>query len=144
MPWHLPADLAHFKRVTMGRPVVMGRRTHDSIGRPLPGRLNIVLSRDRGYQPAGCRAANSLTEALTIAASEEAEEVMVIGGAAVYRDALPLAGRILLTRVHARPEGDTFFPDPDPEEWQVVRCDRLPADDRNAYPLSFMEFLRRR
>jgi dihydrofolate reductase len=144
MPWHLPADLAHFKKVTMGKPVVMGRRTHESIGRPLPGRLNLVLSRDPGYQPAGCRRVGSLDEAVSIAADTGANEVMVIGGGGVYRDALPVADRIILTRVHAEPEGDTWFPDPEPGDWrEASRSERAP-DDRNPHALSFIELRRRR
>jgi dihydrofolate reductase len=144
MPWHLPADLAHFRRVTMGKPVVMGRRTHESIGRALPGRLNLVLSRDSGYCPHGCQRVGSLEDAMDIASAEGAAEIMVIGGGGVYRDALVDADRIFLTRVHALPEGDTFFPDPAPEDWREVDRDEHPADDRNPFALSFLELVRRR
>jgi dihydrofolate reductase len=143
MPWHLPADLAHFKRVTLGKPVLMGRRTHESIGRPLPGRLNLVLSRRPGYQAEGCRAVASLGEALAVAAEARAPELMVIGGAAVYAEAMPAADRILLTGVDAAPEGDTFFPEIDPREWDEVSCKHRPADERNPWSLSFREFVRR-
>lgn len=144
MPWHLPADLAHFKKVTMGKPVLMGRRTHESIGRPLPGRLNLVLSRDPLYRPAGCRRVGSLDEAVSIAAEAGADELMVIGGGGVYKDALPVADRILLTRVHAEPEGDTWFPDPEPGDWrESSRSERAP-DQRNPHGLSFIELVRRR
>lgn len=143
MPWHLPADLAHFKRVTLGKPVLMGRRTHESIGGPLPGRLNLVLSKDRGYQAEGCRIVGSLAEAAAVAAREEAAELMVIGGGGVYAEALPLADRILLTRVHVAPEGDTYFPALEPDEWQETGREERAADARNAFDLTFLELVRR-
>jgi dihydrofolate reductase len=101
LPWHLPADLRHFKRVTMGKPILMGRRTHESIGRALPGRVNIVITRQPDYRAAGCRIAHSLDEALRLAATDGAAEALVIGGAALYAEALPHADRILMTRIHA-------------------------------------------
>ncbi len=143
MPWHLPADLARFKRLTLGKPVLMGRRTHESIGRPLPDRPNLVLSRDPDYRADGCRTVRSLDEAIDVAAGMGAPELMVIGGGAVYAQALPGAQRILLTRVHAAPEGDTFFPAVDPREWQEVGRERRAADDRNPYAMDFLEFARR-
>lgn len=143
LPWHLPADLAHFKRVTLGRPVLMGRRTHESIGRPLPGRLNLVLSRDPDYRPDGCRRVGSMDEAAALAAAEGADELMVIGGAGVYAEALPRADRILLTRVHAAPRGDTFLPAIDPGEWRETDRQERPADDRNPFALSFIQLRRR-
>lgn len=144
MPWHLPADLAHFKRVTLGKPVLMGRRTHESIGRPLPGRLNLVLSKDPAYHSEGCRTVGSLAEALAVAAREEAAELMVIGGGRVYVEALPLADRIFLTRVHAAPQGDTYFPALDPDEWLEASREERDADARNPFDLSFLELVRRR
>ena len=143
MPWHLPADLAHFKRLTLGKPVLMGRRTHESIGRPLPGRLNLVLSRDPQYDPEGCRRVGSLDEAIALAAAEGAAEIMIIGGGGVYREALETADRIYLTRVQCAPVGDTFFPDPDPAEWREIRRQERPADDRNPFALTFLELVRR-
>jgi len=124
LPWHIPADLKHFKSVTMGKPIVMGRRTYESIGRPLPGRLNIVVTRDPSRRWDGVEAVQSLTEALDRAAGEGAEEIMIIGGGDLYRAALPLAQRIYLTRVHEAVDGDTVFPDLDPAAWRTVSSDR--------------------
>ncbi len=140
MPWRLPADLAHFKRVTMGHPIVMGRRTYEAIGRALPGRRNIVVTRNPRFSAPGVEAAASLERALALAG--DAEQVMVIGGAELYRAALPLANRIHLTRVHARPEGDTRFPELDASEWREVSCRTRPTDPDNAFGLSFIELQR--
>jgi len=142
LPWHLPADLRHFKAITMGKPILMGRKTHESIGRPLPGRANIVITRQSGYQAAGCHVAHSLEEALALAHAEGAGEVMVIGGAELYADALPRADRILMTRVHASLDGDVRFPPLEPDAWQVLAVERHEADGRHAYPFSFMELVR--
>jgi len=140
MPWHLPADLAHFKRVTWGHPIVMGRRTFEAIGRPLPGRRNIVLTRNPGFSAPGVETAAGLEQALALV--DGASQVMVIGGAELYRAALPLAQRIYLTRVHARPEGDTCFPALDPAEWRQISCKTRPTDGDHRYALSFIELQR--
>ncbi len=118
LPWHLPEELAHFKALTMGKPLVMGRKTHESIGRPLPGRRNIVLT--RGEAPAGCERAGSVEEAVQMCA--DVPEVMVIGGEEVYRQFLPLAGRQYLTMVAGHYEGDAFYPEFDPREWRELEC----------------------
>lgn len=144
MPWHLPADLRHFKQVTLGKPVLMGRRTWDSIGRALPGRRNLVLTRDAEWRGEGAERVSSLDEALAIAEAAGAEELMVIGGAAVYRLALARARRIYLTRIHAAPEGDTRFPDLDPDEWEEVAHRERLADERNAHDLTFVVLERAR
>ncbi|MDX1605758.1 MAG: type 3 dihydrofolate reductase, partial [Candidatus Competibacterales bacterium] len=136
MPWHLPADLRHFRQLTLGRPVVMGRRTHESIGRPLPGRHNIVLSRRPGYRAEGCTVVASLAQAEQMAG--EVEELMIIGGGELYRQALPRARRIYLTEVHARPEGTVRFPELDRSEWRELRRETHPADDRHPHPYSFV------
>lgn len=136
MPWHLPADLAHFKRITMGHPVVMGRKTFTSIGRPLPGRLNVVVTRDRTFAADGVTVVHSLDDALTACAG--ADEVMVIGGGELYRAALPRASRIHLTRVHAALDGDTYFPALDPAEWHASAREERAADDRHAHALTFL------
>ncbi|HQY60540.1 MAG: dihydrofolate reductase [Myxococcales bacterium] len=109
MPWHIPEDLRHFRNVTLGHAVVMGRRTHASIGRPLPGRRNIIVSRDRALEAPGCETATSLDQALALA-WEGDDEPRVIGGAAIYRDALPRVTRVFLTRLHRDVEADVFFP----------------------------------
>lgn len=141
LPWRLPADLAHFKRVTMGKPLVMGRLTHESIGRALPGRENMVITSNPERVAAGCRAVATLDEALALA--EEADAIMVIGGERVFAEALPRAGRIELTEVHARVGGDTFFPALKPGDWrEVAREDHAP-DERNELPYSFVTLVRR-
>jgi len=118
MPWHIPEDLKHFKTVTMGKPVIMGRKTFASIGRPLPGRTNIVLTRQEDFEADGVRVAHTLDEALGAARAENPEEIMVIGGAQVYEKALPRADRLYLTYLHEEVEGDTYFPTFDKDEWR--------------------------
>lgn len=140
LPWRLPEDLQRFKRITMGKPIVMGRRTWESIGRPLPGRHNIVISRQPGLAAPGATVTGSLEAALR--AAGDVPEVCVIGGAEVYRLALPLAQEIHLTRVHALVAADTFFPTLDAVEWEEIgREDRL-ADERHAHPYSFVKLVR--
>lgn len=126
MPWHLPEDLRRFRRLTVGHPVVMGRRTFESIGRPLPGRHNIVLTRDPRWRAEGVTVAGNLAEAIAAAGLDprtRSPRIFVIGGAAVYAEAMPVATAIELTRVHARPEGDTFFPGPDPAQWVRIAAE---------------------
>ena len=122
IPWRLPGDFAHFKRMTMGKPLIMGRRTFESIGRPLPGRTNIVVTHQQGYQPPGVIVISSLEAALdhgqAIAKADRANEVMIGGGAEIYRQALPIADRMYITQVMLEPEGDTFFPPIDFEQWK--------------------------
>lgn len=125
LPWHLPDDLKRFKRLTMGKPIIMGRATYESIGRPLPGRQNIVLSRDAGYLAPGCTAVDSVRAALS--AADGAEEVMVIGGSGVYEQFLPIAERIYLTRILADVEGDTFFPALVDAEWRETAAETAPT-----------------
>ena len=142
MPWHLPADLAHFKALTLGHPVLMGRRTFESIGRPLPGRTNIVISRTRPQLPDGVELAAGLEEGMRLAA--DASQLMVIGGGQIYAEALPLAQRLELTLIDAEIDGDTFFPAFDPQDWRVRATQARPADARNAYALNFITLERRR
>ena len=141
LPWHLPEDLRRFKALTMGKPIVMGRRTWDSIGRPLPGRRSIVVSRQAGLGIEGAEVVASLDEALR--AAGDAAEVCVIGGAEIYREALRLADTLYLTRVHATVEADTFFPALDRSVWAEAGCEPRPADDRHAHPYSFVTLRRR-
>jgi dihydrofolate reductase len=136
LPWHLPEDLKRFKRLTLGKPVIMGRRTHESIGRALPGRHNLVVSRQPGLALEGCTVARSLQDAL--AAAGAVEEACVIGGAQLYREALPIADLLHLTRVHARVEADTYLPDIDPAEWREVAREEHPTDARHAIAYSFV------
>ncbi len=135
LPWHLPAELAYFKRITMGKPILMGRRTYQSIGRPLPGRRNIVMSRS-GFTAPGVETVASVDEALRLVDGEP--ELANIGGAEVLRAALPRTGRIYLTRVHGTFEGDTFLPPLPPDQWQEVSRDARAADERNPYAMTFL------
>lgn len=124
LPWHLPADLKHFKALTLGKPIIMGRKTWDSLGRPLPGRLNLVVSRQAGLQLEGAEVFTSLEAALqradAWAREEEAEELMLIGGAQLYAEALPVAERLYLTRVALSPAGDAHFPEVDESRWHLA------------------------
>lgn len=140
LPWHLPADLKHFKRMTMGKPILMGRKTHESIGRPLPGRTNIILTRDSGYSATGCEVVNSIDAA--IAAAGEQNEVMVIGGAELYRQVLPYADTIYLTRIHEAIDGDVRFPEIADTEWHQVERIDLEADENNPHDYSFIRLER--
>jgi dihydrofolate reductase len=117
MPWHLPADLQRFRRITMGKPIIMGRKTYESIGHPLPGRQNIVVTSSLDYVAPGCEVVHTVEEALRLA---RGEEIMVIGGGSLYRRFLPMADRLYITLIHRDYEGDTFFPDFDAEAWTEV------------------------
>ena len=141
LPWHLPDDLRHFKRLTTGKPIIMGRRTFESIGRPLPDRHNIVMTRDPDYTAGDCDVVTSASDALKLAGDDS--EVMVIGGGQVYRDFLPRADRIYLTRVQAEIDGDTHFPEIDSNDWQMVSSEHHEADERHAYAFEMMVFERR-
>jgi dihydrofolate reductase len=140
LPWRLPDDLQRFKALTMGKPIVMGRKTWESIGRPLPGRQNIVITRQSGLPAAGATVVASLAGALAAAGS--AAEICVIGGAEIYRLVLPLAGVIHLTRVHAVVPADTFFPSLDAAHWTQTGCEDHLADERHGFDYSFLELRR--
>ncbi len=143
LPWHLPADLKRFRRLTLGHHVVMGRKTHASIGRALDGRVNLVVtSRPHEVAP-GCRAVPDLETALELARAAGEDEALVIGGAALYAEALPLADRIYLTRVAAEVEGDVRFPPLDPAAWYEVSREEHPSDERHASPYAFTLLERR-
>ncbi|TNI30620.1 type 3 dihydrofolate reductase [Aeromonas veronii] len=143
MPWHMPADLAHFKRVTLGKPVLMGRKTFESIGRPLPGRRNLVISRNPGYQAEGIEVVSSVEAALALLAGSSVEELMVIGGGHLYAEMLPSADCLYLTRIDLAVEGDTRFPAFDDGQWQRIACESHPADEKNPHPYSFEIWQRR-
>ena len=140
LPWRLSDDLKRFKAVTMGKPIVMGRKTWESIGRALPGRQNIVITRQPDFVAEGCDVVSSVDSA--IAAAGDADEIMVIGGSQIYDMALPQAGRLYLTRVHAEVEGDTFFPAVDESEWQLVSNELHAADERNEFDFSLRVYER--
>ena len=143
MPWYLPADLAHFKRVTLGKPVLMGRKTFESIGRPLPGRRNLVISRNPDYQAEGIEVVGSVEAALALLAGSSVEELMVIGGGHLYAEMLPSADCLYLTQIDLAVEGDTRFPAFDDGQWQRVDCESHPADEKNPHPYSFETWQRR-
>jgi dihydrofolate reductase len=141
LPWHLPEDLRYFKRLTLGGPILMGRRTWESIGRPLPGRTNLVLTRSAGFEAPGATVVHTLDEAL--AAAGAAPALRVIGGAELYRLCLPSAAVLYLTEVDADIEGDVHFPAWDRKDWVEVRREAHPADARHAYGYAFVTLERR-
>jgi len=136
LPWHLSADLKHFKSITMGKPLIMGRKTHESIGRPLPGRKNIVLTHSQEFKTEGCTVVYSLEEALI--AAGEIDEVMIMGGSGIYDQALARADRLYLTEVHADVNGDVYFPEFDRSEWVEIEREDHSADDKNNFDYSFV------
>ena len=140
LPWHMPEDLKYFKRQTTGKPILMGRRTYESIGRPLPNRRNIILSRRQGYNPTGVDVISSLGQAFELL--DGGSEIMVIGGEQIYRLCLPVAQRILLTVIETAPDGDAFFPRLDPEQWSLKSIERHTADDQNPFDYRFLELVR--
>ncbi|MFO7552544.1 MAG: dihydrofolate reductase [Haliea sp.] len=146
LPWHLPGDLRHFKRTTLGKPIIMGRKTFESIGRPLPGRPNIVISRRDNWSAEGVAVAASLEAALdsaqALAAASGAEELVVIGGAQIYAAALPLASRLYVTEVHAEVAGDTWFPPLNPAAWREIAREEHAATSDNPYPYAFVVYER--
>jgi len=141
LPWRLSDDLKRFKSITMGKPIVMGRKTYESIGKPLPGRQNIVITRQADFRAEGCGVVSSSDEA--VSATGDAEEIMIIGGSQVYELFLPAVGRLYLTRVHADIEGDVFFPEIAEEEWRLVSNESHSADERNEYDYSFRLYERK-
>jgi len=137
MPWHMPADLKHFKQVTMGKPVIMGRKTYESIGRPLPGRTNIVITRNLDWKIDGVEVVNSPENALELL--QDVEEVMVIGGGNIYQQFLPKADCLYLTFIDLEVEGDTRFPDwKQNAEWTLIEQQEFAADDKNPHPYQFV------
>ena len=139
MPWHLPAELQHFKKATMGKAIVMGRKTWQAIGRPLPGRQNIVVSRNPDFHAEGVDLANSLDDAI---AMSESDEVMIIGGGQLYALALPMANRMVLTLIDIEPEADTWFPEWDEQKWSQVSEKHFPIDDNNKLAYRIIELSR--
>jgi len=140
LPWYLPADLKHFRAITMGKPIIMGHKTYNSIGRPLQDRLNIVLSRNKNLMIAGCQVLHGIEEVLTL--SKQYKESVVIGGTTLYQKLLPKVQRMYVTWIHAEFVGDTYFPDYHSEKWQEVERINYPADEHNIYPYSFTVLMR--
>lgn len=147
IPWRLPTDFAHFKRTTLGKPLIMGRKTFESIGKPLPGRTNIVVTRQTAYQPDGVLVVQSLAEALrqgqAIAAADGAQEVMIGGGGEIYREAMPLAQRLYVTHVAVAPSGDARFPTIDPKQWEVEAALEVLRTERDSADFSVKVYRRR-
>jgi len=140
LPWHLPADLALFKKTTLGKPVIMGRKTYDSIGRALPGRQNIVITSNPGWSADGCDVANSIEQALKLVKQDE--EAMLIGGASLYEQTLAQADILYLTLIDHAFSGDTWFPEIDLDIWKIESQSHFPADDKNAYSFTFVKYIR--
>jgi dihydrofolate reductase len=138
LPWRLSSDLRRFRALTMSHPIIMGRKTYESIARALPGRKNIIVSRDPSFAALGCMSATSLTGALALA--REASEIFIIGGAALYRDALPLTQRLYLTELAADVDGDTFFPPLDKTHWRELSREHVPAGPNNELPSDFVVY----
>ena len=147
IPWRLPTDFAHFKRTTLGKPLIMGRKTFASIGRPLPGRTNIVVTRQPGYASESIVVCHSLVEALerahSIAAIDGVPAVMIGGGAEIYREAMPLADRLYITHVAAAPEGDARFPLIDPDQWEIVERHDIVRTERDSADFTVLTYARR-
>lgn len=141
LPWHLPADLKHFKKLTLGKPVIMGQTTFESLPGKLKERKMIVLSNDESFNPAGVKVARSIDRALALAG--DAREVMIAGGASVYKQFLPVADKMYLTIIDATPEGDVYFPEYDESKWREVKKESHPANDQNEYSYTFLVMERR-
>lgn len=136
LPWHMPADLKHFKKITMGSPILMGRKTYESIGRPLPGRCNVVITRDVDFEAPGCVVVNSIETALSSVGYSD--EVFVIGGSALFQQMLSMTERLFLTVIHHEFQGDVFFPEIDFMQWNEVSREDHEADEANPYAYSFL------
>ncbi len=143
VPWYLPTDLRRFKALTMGHHLIMGRKTYDSVGRPLPGRTNVVITRRQEWTAEGVTVVHSLEDAVRVAANAGEIEAFIAGGAEIYELAIHRADRMYLTRVHAEVEGDTFFPEfDDVSEWKLIDAEHCEADEKNEYPFSFLTYER--
>ena len=140
LPWRLPADLAFFKRTTMGKPIIMGRKTFDSIGRPLPGRRNIVITRDPEFSAEGCDVVHSIEAAL--AGCSHHDELMLIGGATLYEQTLDRVSSMYITQIHHGFSGDTWFPEFDVTQWEIAEKEDFDADQANPFTYSFVEYVR--
>lgn len=138
--WHLPADLKHFKTITMGSPIIMGRKTYESIGKALPGRTNIIITRNNSFFADGCTITNSLEQAIELAPASN--ELFIIGGEEIFKMALSLASKIYLTKIHHAFDGDTYFPEIENSTWKIAKKEDFIADEKNAYSYSFIEYER--
>ncbi len=139
MPWYLPADFAYFKKVTMGKPVIMGRKTFESIGKPLPGRVNVVITRSPDFKPEGCITVDTIEKAKAYA---EDKEAFIIGGAEIYKAFLPIADKLYITEINHTFEADTFFPEIDYSRWKLVSREQGPRDVKNSFDYEFLVYER--
>ena len=139
LPWHLPADMVYFKKTTMGKPILMGRKTYESIGKPLPGRRNIIISRDSSYQAEGCDIASSIEAAIDLV--DDQPEAMLIGGASLYEQTMVVADSLYITEIHHQFSGDAWFPAIDPGNWKEVWREEHPTDERNKFNYAFVKYL---
>ena len=144
LPWTLPTDMKYFKNITWAIPVIMGRKSFESLGKPLPGRKNIVITRNKDWKAEGTEVVHSIDQAIISATKLDVKEIFVIGGAEIFQSALPSADRIYLTRVHGKFDGDAFFPEIKQEEWKLVSNRDCDADEKNPYALSFQVWERRK
>lgn len=142
LPWHLPEDLKFFKRVTMGHPIAMGRKTHESIGRILPGRENIIITRQPNFQCEGCTVFYSVQEFVNYCRKQD-DEIFVIGGAEIFKETFPFADRLYITMIREEFEGDTFFPDFDERDWELKSCEKGIKNDKNPYDYEFRIYQRK-
>jgi len=140
--WHLPKDLKFFKNTTWAMVVIMGRKTFESVNKPLPGRLNIVVTTNTAWKAEGVKVATNLAEAIALAKGESFKEIFIIGGGEIYKQAMPLADKIYLTRVHVELDGDTFFPVIDEREWELISKEDFEKDDKHAYDFSFQTWVK--
>ncbi len=141
LPWHLPADLKHFKTITMGHHMIMGRKTFDSIGKPLPGRVSVIVTRQKDLNIDGCVVVNTMDEALEKCKSQE--EVFIIGGAQIFKCTLPTATDLYVTQIHHQFEGDTWFPEISEKEWMEVSREKVKADEKNVWDYSFIRYTKK-
>ena len=142
LPWHLPADLKHFKTITMGHHMIMGRKTYDSIGKPLPGRISVIVTRQRDLHIDDCIVVNTIEEALEKCNTQE--EVFIIGGAQIFNYTLPAATDLYVTQIHHQFEGDTWFPEISDKDWMEVSREKIKADEKNKWDYSFIQYTRRK
>jgi dihydrofolate reductase len=143
LPWHLPSDMKYFKNQTWGMTVIMGRKSLDSLGKPLQGRKNIVVTRNKDWTHEGVEVAHSINEAVDLAKQTGAKEIFILGGAEIFKEAMPVADRIYLTRIHHKFEGDAYFPEIPTSEWNMVKSRFCDVDEKNKYPHSFQVWERK-
>jgi len=140
LPWNLPADLKHFQKITMGHCLIIGQNTHESIGKALPGRTNIILTFDKNYRSEGCLIVTSIEEALRVASAKNENEFFIIGGASIYKQFIEIANKLYITRIHHKFDGDVYFPEIDLNKWKLVSKEEHKKDDKNPYDYTFIVY----